>query len=184
MSSRNQRQKQRKQQKRKSTRRSAPRREPALDPIDLRVRHPELAHPPVYVDSGGARIADPFACLGLDPHVTPTRDAVQAAFQTALAATPPESDPQRARELREARDFLLDPGQALARTLGDLRVPNPEHFLPGYESRQVPARSPATAATSDWSSRTRLVAIMTLFALLAEELEGEAPRMETGTLFD
>lgn len=186
MSRRNQKQKQRKQQKRKkrqTARRSASRQETGLDPLDLRVRHTELAHPPVYVDSSGARIADPFVCLGLDPQLAPTRDAVQAAFQAALAETPPESDPQRARELREARDFLLEPGEALTRTLGDLRVPNPEHFLPGYQSRKAPATTPTS--TTDWSSRTRLVAIMTLFALLAEELEGGAPPpMETGNLFD
>jgi hypothetical protein len=173
-----------KRKQRQAARRAQPREREELGRVDLRVRRPELARAPVYVDSAGRRIPDPFECLGLAAEPPPTSDAVQAAFRAALASTPPESDGQRARELVEARDFLLDPSRVQDRALGDLRVPDPTHFLPGYANRESPG-SRATAAPLDWTSRSRLVALAALFALLEDELEGgpgAAPR--TPLLFD
>lgn len=156
----------------------------ALGPIDLGVLHPELAHPPVYVDDSGARMPEPLACLGLDPQAPATPAAVQSAFRTALAAAPPERDSERARALLQARDFLLEPRQVLARMLGDLRVPRAEHFVPGHEPRRAPSASRAAATATDWSARARLVAILTLYALLEDEIEGGAPEAHRRTLFD
>lgn len=138
--------------------------------IDLVVRHPELAHPPIHVDAWGTRIPDPYGCLRLDPAAPVTEASVQAAFRAALAETPPEQDPERARECVEARDRLLAPAQALTRALGDLRVPRAEAFVPGHTLQSTP--SPRLASTPPaWSSRSRLVAILTLYALLEDELE-------------
>lgn len=179
------RRRQEKRKRRQAARRARPRGVDDELGFDLRVRHVERARAPVFVDASGRRIADPYACLGLAPDPAPTPDEVLAAFRAALAATPPESDPERARELREARDFLLAPEQAPARLLGDLRVPDAAHFVPGYERRVHPdARAPKSAGKPAWSSRTRLVALMTLYALLAEDLEGVPPPRDPRSLFD
>jgi hypothetical protein len=69
--------------------------------------------------------------------------------------------------------------------LGDLRVPNAKSFVPGHERRAVPSAPREVAAKPDWSARSRLVAIMTLYALLEAELEGErASGPQTGLLFE
>jgi len=105
------------------------------------------------------------------------------AFRAALADAPPERNAERARQLVEARDLLLDPRQVLVRTLGDLRVPRAEHFVPGHERRPAPEAPRETAPAPSWSARSRLVAIMTLYALLEDELEGGGAGAQTGSLF-
>ena len=189
MSRRKEKQRQRKRRRQECKPRAGvarSRREPAARAsVDLRVRHPELAHPPVYVDARGVRVADPFDCLGLDPEAPVTQETVQAAFRAAIAATPPESNAQRAIQLVEARDRLLQPKQALTRILGDLRVPNAEHFVPGHERKPAPGAPRRAALKPDWSARSRLVAIMTLYALLEAELaDGSEPGAQTGMLFE
>jgi len=129
------------------------------------------------------RVADPFTTLGLDPRAPVTPESVQSAFRAAIAATPPEQHAERTRELVEARDLLLQPKQVLTRILGDLRAPNAKHFVPGH----VPQPAPKARHTvkTDWSARSRLVAILTLYTLLEAELEGEsASGPQTGLLFE
>lgn len=183
MKRRSQRARKRRKDRRGPARRS---RGPAEVPheIDLVVRHPELAHAPVHIDAFGMRVPDPYASLGLDPATPASAAAVQAAFRAALTATPPEKDPQRARECIEARDRLLAPAQALTRVLGDLRVPRAEAFVPGHGAPSpTPPRGSQTSP--GWSSRSRLVAILTLYALLEDELEtGGDPGPTSGKLFD
>lgn len=188
-----QKQKQLRRQRRKERKRRAIEarrmREPAAPTgsgsVDLGVRHPELAHPPVWVDAKGMRVADPFAALGLDPEAPVTQESVQSAFRAAIAAAPPEQHAERTRELVEARDLLLQPKQILTRLLGDLRVPDAKHFVPGHV-RLADAKAPRGAAVkTDWSARSRLVATMTLYALLEAELEGgAASEAQTGLLFE
>jgi len=162
------------------------RREPAaFGSVDLRVRRPELAHPPVWVGAGGMRLADPFIALGLDPAAPVTKETVKSAFRAALAAAPPEQHAERTRQLVEARDLLLQPKQVLTRLVGDLRVPNAKHFVPGHEPLPAPKARHGAAVKTDWSARSRLVAILTLYALLEAELEGGgASEAQTGLLFE
>jgi hypothetical protein len=129
------------------------------------------------------RIADPFTTLGLDPRAPFTPESVQTAFRAAIAATPPEQHAERTRELVEARDLLLQPKHALTRLLGDLRVPDAKHFVPGHVPQQAPGAAPAPIAKTGWSARSRLVAILTLYALLEAELESPGGP-ETGLLFE
>jgi len=151
--------------------------------LDLRVRRPELARPPVYVDASGMRIPDPFERLGLDPATAPSADVVRASFREALERTSPEADADRARELLEARDLMVDPKRGLERALADLRVPNPEHFIPGYEAPETPSPARPRHEPVDWSARSRLIAIMTLHALLEDELESPGPSVKQPGLF-
>lgn len=180
----NERKRKDKRKERRAARHAQPRRKEGGMEVDLRVRHPELARPPVYLDSAGERIADPYACLGLESEPPPTPEAVQAAFRAALAGTSPESEPERARALVQARKFLLEPDEVVGRTLGDLRVPDARHFVPGYESREIPGAPRSEPAAVDWSSRSRLVVLMTLYALLEEELEEDAESRRSGLLFE
>lgn len=71
---------QRKRRERQAARRAQPRRT-EVPAADVRVTHPELAYPPVYVDRAGARIEDPYASLGLDPERDWTSDEIQSTLR-------------------------------------------------------------------------------------------------------
>lgn len=182
MSRRSQKQKKGKQKKRGQKGGGAASRRADPFVIDLRVPHVELTQPVVYMNAQGIRVPDPHAALGLDPDAAPSAEEVRNAFRHCLSAISPEQDPQRARELIEARDFLLDPGQELDRMLGDLRVPDPKHFLPKYVPR---AQSASSKPVVGMSSRTRLVALMALYAILEQEIDGGGSGgARDGLLFD
>ncbi len=160
------------------TKGGAPRRANLAIDADLSTPRPDLAHPPVFVDDAGTKAPDPYTLLGLDPDARVDPDRVQAAFRAAIAKTPPESDPSRARDLVEARRALLDPKLVMRRTLGDLRVPRVENFLPEHQSQTV--APPDDEPQIDWSSRSRLIAAASLFALLESEIENGETERATG----
>lgn len=184
MSRRKQKQRPKARAKRKKQDRQPRRRQVPSSRIDFVVPRPDLARSPIYVDGAGAPLGDPLARLGLSHDEANSKHAVQAAFRDALAKTPPEKDPEGARELVVARDLLLKPEYVLSRALGDLRVPDATQFVPGHERGEAPERG-SGRPRPDWSSRSRLVAIMTLYAILGDDLEGSRRGgASTGRLFD
>ncbi len=176
--------KEKKRRRRRKKNRAGQQRRPRTDAIDLRVPQPELAHAPVWLDRSGARVEAAHETLGLS--ASPSPEAVQAAFRASLAETSPEDDPERARRLMQARNVLTEPSEVLTRALGDLRVPNAAHFVPNHVPRTVNSTEPAAAPTErpEWSSRSRLIVLLTLYALLENELDFQPSTPRRDGLFD
>jgi hypothetical protein len=119
--------------------------------------------PPIYVGAGGELLEDPRAVL----EMAEGDDDVRGAWRRALLAHPPEREPERARQIREARDRLIAPERYAERELGVLRVPDPDAWgLPAAEATPaIEARLPPAA---------RLLAQTALYALIDETLQTEA----------
>jgi hypothetical protein len=111
---------------------------PSLDWV-----RPDRLLPPVFVDKTGAVVPDPWQILGLaagerDPEV------IRRAWRDQLVAHPPEAEPERARQIREARDRLIEPERVLERELGVLRAPDPSAWglateLPALDADKLDA---------------------------------------------
>lgn len=95
-----------------------------MDPALLPLVPPALdrAHRPVHLDADGRAVPDPRGVLGVAEDADPT--TVREAFKRALLAHPPEREPRRAEQIRQARDRLLDPAHLLTRELGVAHVPD------------------------------------------------------------
>lgn len=145
----------------------------------------ERCQAPIYLTPRMQPTADPLATLGLDPARRPTRAEIEAAYRTALAAHPPEREPEAARDILDARERLTRPSRILERELGVLYVPDPRRYDLPCEAppkpKPEPAKrkaSPAPAALAADEpegalapSRPRLLASLALYALVEDELE-------------
>jgi len=125
--------------------------------------------PPLHVDRHGRPVPDPWQSLGLQPRDgSVPHDEVRAAYRQRLLAAPPESDPQRARLLREARDRLCDPRQVLDRELGVLHLPDPQAW-------DLPGEDESSAEDGLLPAADRIVGQLFLYALLEDRLGQHAP---------
>lgn len=181
------RQKQLKEQKRRRKQREKARKQQENSAshnfdISLDVQGSEFAHEPRFMSDSATRVSDPRTTLGLDSTCEHSSETVLAAFNAALAHTSPEAAPERARELLEARKRLLDPSEIMTRTLGDLRVPNPASFIPGFVPRPKLSSPKKATKHSDWNSRARMITLVTLFALLEDEIDGGNDNSKNGKL--
>jgi hypothetical protein len=147
----------------------------------------DRCHPPVHVSRECLPVPDPIAVLGLDPKRRHAPEEVAAAARAALLAHPPEREPEAARDILDARDRLVRQERVLERELGALYVPRPAAFdLPtDPPPRQAPQPKPVKLTGLEVPSEPepagvlapsypRLLASLALYALLAEELEGQA----------
>jgi hypothetical protein len=148
----------RKRQGRESSRRDPEEDVPAasIAPLDPPLRN---TLPPVYVDRSGAVVPDPWALLEL-PDGERDAEKIRAAFRRSLELHPPEAEPERARQTREARDRLLDPQRVIEREVGVLRAPDPAAWGLAAE---LPGQGQLDA-------ETRLAGQAVLYALVEEEL--------------
>lgn len=121
---------------------------------------PERLRPEIYLDQMGRVVPDPFVVLGLAPG-TLDEESIRTAFRTKTIAHPPEIEPERALQIREARDRLLDPARLLERELLVLRPPDPAAWPLGADvSEKIDAQA-------------RLVGQVALYALLEDALWAE-----------
>lgn len=129
--------------------------------VALKPPHPERLLPAVHIDGSGHIVPDPLEILGLGPK--PADEAtIRAAWRERLVAFPPEQHPDMARQLREARDRLLDPERFLERELGTLQVPDRAKW--GLQAE------PAAPGSEVLDARARLAASALLYALLEDAL--------------
>lgn len=147
-----------------------------FSPLDLPLvpPSPERCLPPVHVDRSGQAVPDPRALLGLPADGPLDPAGVQEAYREQLLEHPPEADPRGARQLREARDRLLDPDRFLERTLGILHVPDPDAWdlpRPGYADPSSPS-DPQGQLTPE----ARLLGQAALYTLVEEALWNEGIR--------
>ncbi len=136
--------------------------------------------PPIYVDRRGQPTANPLEALGFPADAAPSREEVLARARALLLESPPERDPELARQILEARARLTDAACAPDRLLGELRVPDLDALLSGTPEAPPPsapqpaqgaARLPARAP--DWTAQARLAALMAFYALVEAEIEGD-----------
>jgi len=116
---------------------------------------PEGLTDPIFLAADGRVVPDPHAVLGLEPGTLDV-DAIQTAFREAIVAHPPEREPERAREIREARDRLVDPERFLERELLVVRPLEP--------------RTAGGAEESRLDAEARLVGQAVLYALVEDAL--------------
>ncbi len=161
---RKQQRKQRKEQKRKVRRKQERKRQstpdvprPELRPIDPPTTQGCL--PPRFVDATGSVVPDPYALLGL-PLGCHDPDRVRTAYRDGLGRHPPEQEPELARQLRDARDRLLDPERLVERELGVLHVP---------AAPAIPELAEPAGERLD--GNLRLAAQAVLYALVEEAVE-------------
>lgn len=133
---------------------------------------PERCAPPVYVNADGEVIPDPWALLGIAPGVN--QDAIRDAWANQTRLLNAESDPERARQLREARDRLSLPDRLLERMFGVLSPPSPTAWdLP------TPAPVEQNPSPSMLDARTRLLAQSILYTLVEQVLSEPEPPTHT-----
>ena len=148
---------------------------PTPKPSPFEIPRPDTTRPPVHVDASGQRAPDPLQVLGFDPDAAPSKDEVQERARELLIETPPERDEGRARAILDARARLTESSGAPERLWGELRVPDPRVLIPGFEGRE-PVDSNGDEDDVEWPAQSRLAALLTLYALVEEEIEG--PRQD------
>ena len=119
----------------------------AVPPEGVRpVLSPAKRGDPVYFGTDGAPLPNPWTTLGLPPGTTDP-DTIQAAWRAAMQQPETASSPERVRNLRRCRDWLVHPDAVIHRTIGGLALPDPaawglevepEHTADGP---RLPARS-------------------------------------------
>lgn len=129
---------------------------------------PERLRPPVYVDAQGHPIPDPFETLGI-PRGTTDESTIRAAFREETIAHPPEQEPERARQIREARDRLIEAPRFLEREALELRVPDPDAWQLGETPKP---------RVDTWA---RLMGQAALYALVEDALSSEPATEVEGT---
>ena len=118
----------------------------------------------VHLDANLGVMPTPQDVLGLPSGAS--ESDVREAFRRLLQDHPPESDPEGAARLREARDQLMDPSRALHRVLGTLHVPDPEAW-------DLPDARAADPERDGLTPEARLLGQVALYALVEDALWDE-----------
>lgn len=88
-------------------------------------------------------IIDPYQVLGLNP--TATADEIRQQYLALVRESPPERDPQRFAQIRDAYDQLRDPVASLERQLLDTTAVHTFDTLLAAENKRRSARRLPTA---------------------------------------
>lgn len=116
--------------------------------------------PPVYLTPHGEHVPSPYEVLGI-PEDCHDAEEIRAAWLRGIQAHPPEKDPEGARRLREARDWLTDPNRWRERIIGSLRFPDADAWELGHGPEPQGPAMPAMA---------RMMGQAVLYALVEGEL--------------